>query len=45
MTEETQILCDSYSKEELVEYMLILIDVIREKNKLLEEKYEQKRTA
>ena len=35
MNQEAKTLYDSYSKEEIAEYMLILIEVIREKNKII----------
>ena len=38
-TKELGILCESYSKEELAEIILLSLEVIQEKNKLLEQKY------
>jgi len=40
--EEVGILCESYSKEELAEIILLSLEFIQEKNKLLEQKYGQK---
>jgi hypothetical protein len=43
MDNEIEILCSSYTQQELAEQLLLAIEVIREKNKLLENQNETKK--